>query len=107
VTNDVREWGGWAQLGYDFTHQLSLWAVGGMSRPNESDVQAAGGGRSESSVIGGMLRFKQGWFAFGPEFYHVIAKIIDKAGNGVASGSGAPDGVINVNQLMLSGTFFF
>jgi hypothetical protein len=107
VTNDVSEWGGWLQLGYDVTSHLSLWALGGTSRPKESDVVAAGGGRAANSVIGGMVRYKEGGFAFGPEFYHVIAKDVLANGNGAPSGAGAPDGYIDVNQFMLSGAYFF
>ena len=90
VTNDVRDVAGWAQLGADLTRQLSL---SGRRRHVVSHRRPTGsGGRrtSESSVVGGMLRFKQGWFAFGPEYLSVIAKIIDKAGNGVPSGPARP-----------------
>ena len=107
VSNDVREWGGWAQLGYDVTGHLNVWILGGLARPNQSDVEAAGGGRSESSMVGGMIRYQQSGFAFGPEFYHVIAKQISATGAGVAAGSGAPTGVLDVDQLLLSGMYTF
>jgi hypothetical protein len=107
VTNDVHEWGAWGELGYDFTKVVGAWVVGGTAQPNASDVEAAGGGRANSSVIGGMIRIKEHGFAMGPEFYHVIAKNIDKNGNGVPSGTGAQKGDIGVDQLMLTGMYFF
>ena len=107
VTNDVNEWGGWAQLGYNITHHLNVWALGGTSRPKVSDVDAAGGGRAANSVIGGMIRYQDGGFALGPEFYHVIARDVTATGAGAPSGPGAPNGTINVNQAMLSGAYFF
>jgi hypothetical protein len=106
-SNDVREWGGWAQLGYNVTSHLNLWVLGGTSRPNGSDVDAAGGGRAANSVIGGMVRYQEGGFAVGPEFYHVVAKDVTATGSGAPSGPGATDGNILVNQAMLSGMYFF
>jgi hypothetical protein len=115
-TNDVAEWGGWVQAGYAITHHLNVSAIGGTSRPKASDIAnavAKGGlgtstsGRSANSVIGGMVRYQEGGFAIGPEYYHVIAKDILANGNGAPSGAGAPNGVIDVNQFMLSGVFFF
>ena len=107
VTNDVREWGGWVQAGYEILPGFSVWAIGGTSRPTLSEVAAAGGGRAASSLIGGMVRYRTGGVAFGPEVSHVIAKDIAANGGPVAAGPGAPNGIINANQYMLSGAFFF
>jgi len=99
VTNDVHEWGGWAQVGYEITKELSATVVGGLARPNSSDVQAAGGGRAQSSMVGGMIRYKVGGFAFGPEFYHVITNDIDAHGNDT--------GDIDANQFLLTGLYYY
>jgi hypothetical protein len=113
-TNDVAEWGGWIQAGYAITSHFNVSAIGGTSRPKASDISKAvanGGlapsGRSANSVIGGMVRYQEGGFAIGPEYYHVIAKDILANGTGAPSGAGAPNGVIDVNQFMMSGVFFF
>jgi hypothetical protein len=105
--NDIKEFGGWGELGYDLTEHLNVFAIGGTSQLNQTDLQVAGGGRLSSSVIGGMVRYQEKGFAFGPEFYHVIAKDIDATGKGAAAGPGALNGEIDVNQAMLSGMYFF
>lgn len=107
TTNDIREWGAWGQLAYSITEGLSVSAIAGTSQPNASDIAQAGGGRSSNSLVGGMIRYQAGGFAFGPEYAHVIGKQIDKNGNGVAAGAGAPDGVVEVNQVTLSGMYTF
>jgi hypothetical protein len=112
-TNDINEWGGWAQLGYDVTSHLNVWLVGGLARPSTGDLEASGAGnamftaRSEDSMVGAMVRYQQSGFAFGPEFYHVVAKAITATGAGAPSGAGAPGGVIYANQFMMSGMYFF
>jgi hypothetical protein len=107
TTNDVSEWGAWGELGYEFTRHLNAWVLGGTSRPNQSDIEAAGGGRVSSSMVGGMIRYQEKGFALGPEYYHVMTKAITAQGAGAPSGAGAPDGEMDVNQLMLSGMYFF
>jgi hypothetical protein len=58
-------------------------------------------------MVGAMVRYQQSGFAFGPEFYHVVAKAITATGAGAPSGAGAPGGVIYANQFMMSGMYFF
>jgi hypothetical protein len=117
ITNDIAEWGGWTQVGYEVIKHLSLSAVGGLARPNEGDLEKSLSGcgpktfacsvRAQSSMVGGMVRYQIKGFMFGPEYYHVVAKNIDQNGNGVASGAKAVDGVIDANQFMLSGFYQF
>jgi hypothetical protein len=116
-SNDISEWGGWAQVGYDILHHLNLSVIGGLARPNESDLKQSLAGcspqtfacsvRAASSMVGGMVRYQQSGFMFGPEFYHVVMKNIDQTGAGVASGQNAADGVVDANQFMLSGMYQF
>jgi hypothetical protein len=107
TNNNVGEWGAWGQLKYAFTKEFDIQALAGTSQLKTSDMEQAGGGRLSNTVLGGMVRYKVGGFALGPEYYHVIAKAIQADGTGAPSGPGAPDGVIAVNQLMLSGCYFF
>jgi hypothetical protein len=65
-------------------------------------VEAAGGGRLNNSVLGGMVKIQQGGFAIAPEFYHNIAQSI--AATAVATGASTE---IDVNQFLLTGQFFF
>ncbi len=116
-SNDVREWGGWAQLGYDVLRHLNLSVIGGIARPNDSDLKASLAGcgphtfacsvRSASSMFGGMVRYQRSGFMVGPEFYHVVVKNIDQTGNGAPSGQNAVDGIVDANQFMLSGMYQF
>jgi len=109
ATTNVFEWGGWGELGYEmpFLKSLSIWGVGGTSRPKQGDIMSNGGGRLSSTVVGGMIRYQEKGFTFGPEFYHVMTKDIQADGTGAPSGAGAPDGEIDVNQFMMSAMYFF
>jgi len=102
TTNDVHEWGAWGQLGYAILPWLSISVVGGTSQLETADVEAAGGGRLNNSVLGGMVKIQQGGFAIAPEFYHNIAQSI--AATAVATGASTE---IDVNQFLLTGQFFF
>jgi hypothetical protein len=99
--NDVHEAGGWIQAGYGFTSELSLWGLFGTTRSNKDDVIAAKGGPYANTVAGGMLQYKVGGFGVGPEIYHVETK------STLAAGTGAPDGVMDGMQYMLSAMYFF
>jgi hypothetical protein len=116
TNNDVGEWGAWGQVGYDIIKELNISVIAGTGQPNKSDIQKTApaptpmntaGERASSSVIGGMVRYREGGFAVGPEFYHVIANQIDSTGAGSGGGPGASKGEIDVNQFMLSGVYFF
>lgn len=101
TANDVHETGGWAQLAYTVNSNWNVSAVYGTSRLSVSDVASAGGTRYQSNVVGGMIQYKSGNFAVGPEFYHMLDKSL------VASGAGAPDGVMDANQYMLTANYVF
>jgi hypothetical protein len=103
TASDVHEAGGWLQAGYNFTPEFSLWGLYGTTHSNVSDVNAAGGGPYQNTVIGGLLQYKVGGFGFGPEIYHVETKTTLTAN----AGSGAQDGVMDGMQYMLTGAYFF
>jgi hypothetical protein len=107
TSNNVNEYGAWGQAKFAFTKEFDISALAGTSQLKSSDVEAAGGGRQANTVIGGMVRYKVAGFAFGPEYFHVIAKDIAADGSGAPSGAGAPRGLIAVNQGMFSGCYFF
>jgi hypothetical protein len=67
---DVSEWGGWAQLGYDITPELSVWGLIGTEQLDD-----AGGKRNslallQNTVSQGMIRYMTGGMAIGFEFTH-------------------------------------
>jgi hypothetical protein len=104
---DVRECGGWTQAMYRFNKHFDASLIGGLARLSTSDVATNGGGRAASTIFGGMVRYQNAGFSFGPEYYHVIDQDIDAKGNGAAAGAGAPTGIINANQGMLTGLYAF
>jgi hypothetical protein len=106
-TNDVREWGAWGQALVEVVKGLDVSCVAGTTQLQKSDVEAGGGGHIYNSLVGGMVRYKEGGFAVGPEYFHVVSRRVDASGAGVPSGAGAPSGTIIANQFMLSGMYFF
>jgi hypothetical protein len=101
VSQDINEIGGWAQAGFNFTPELSVWGLAGTSKPSNSDVIAAGGTRLQNTVVSGMLRYLEGGYAVGLEYAHWHTRTT------VPVAGIAPDGNLDGNQLMLSGFYFF
>ncbi len=104
---DLHESGGWAQLAYNLNSNWNIQILYGTERLNSGDVaanlSAAPNGRYQSNVMGGGIQYKYGAFAVGPEVYHMV----DKQQNTATSGAGAPDGVIDSNQYMLTANYNF
>jgi hypothetical protein len=98
---DIQEIGGWGQVGFNFTPELSVWGLAGTSKPSNSDVIAAGGTRLQNTVVSGMLRYQEGGYAIGLEYAHWHTRTT------VPVPGIAPDGNLDGNQLMLSGFYFF
>jgi hypothetical protein len=98
---DIQEIGGWGQVGFNFTPELSVWGLAGTSKPSNSDVIAAGGTRLQNTVVSGMLRYQEGGYAVGLEYAHWHTRTT------VPVPGIAPDGNLDGNQLMLSGFYFF
>ncbi len=68
----IQSEGGWAQLGFDFTKNWSLFAFWGIDNPKDSDALAAlaNAARLRNIMYAGMLRWKTGPFAIGFEYMH-------------------------------------
>jgi hypothetical protein len=78
---DIQDLGYWAQLGFYATKQVSLWAIYGASSVDKKDLQSWGntagavlteattGLRQANQVYGGMLKFADGGYQFGLEYY--------------------------------------
>jgi hypothetical protein len=113
MSNSMAEWGAWGQIAYAFTDNFDISAVAGTSQLKTADVELAiqdkGGGSAplSNTVVGGMIRYQVEGFAFAPEFYHVIGRVIQEDGAGANVSPGAQDGTISVNQVMLSGMYSF
>jgi hypothetical protein len=93
----IRSSGGWAQLGFDFTKNWSLFAFGAIDDPKNIDVLhwVGAAGRMKNYQFAGMLRWKSGPLAFGLEY------IYDKLYVGVLESKR------HSKQLALSGLYNF
>jgi len=111
---DLREWGAWGQVGYNITPELSAWAFIGTDHPSYDDVKAlATSGtdlatsnatwKLQNTTTHAMLRYQEGGYALGLEYLHMITHYVANPGNSAASKGGVLEG----NQLMLSGMYFF
>lgn len=101
VKSDIQEIGGWAQAGFNLTPEISVWGLGGTSKPNGDDVRAAGGTRLQNVVVSGMLKYQDGGYAIGLEYAHWHTKTT------IAVPGVSPDGALDGNQGMLSGFYYF
>ncbi|HTO77505.1 MAG TPA: hypothetical protein VMQ61_15635 [Thermoanaerobaculia bacterium] len=88
--------GGWAQVGFDFTKNWSLFGFWGIDDPKDSDVIASKNTRLKNTMYAGMLRWRSGPFALGAEYMLASLKT-------TTSG----DQNVNGRQLALSALFNF
>ena len=112
---DAHEYGAWAQLGLNVTPEFSAWGFIGTEKLNYAEAIAnyAGttgtGARLQNVTTAGMLRYMDGGYALALEYVHMHTKYSGKGPSaGTAAQPGpAPNGVLDGNQLMLSGYYFF
>lgn len=64
----VHSWAGWAQVGFNFTKELSIWGLGGIDRENKSEAIQAGLVRLENRVASGLLQYREGPYQLGLEY---------------------------------------
>jgi hypothetical protein len=119
---DLHEWGAWGQLGYNITPEFSAWAFLGTCHPNYKEVEdLANAGAFNTAATGlpsnsranaklqnvttaAMLRYMEGGYALALEYVHMRTKYLVPQGTSAAR---SPEGVLNGNQLMFSGMYFF
>jgi hypothetical protein len=66
----IQSTGGWAQIGYDFTKNWSLFGFWGVDDPKDSDVLASNNTRVKNEMYAGLLRWRSGPFALGVEYLY-------------------------------------
>lgn len=65
--------GGWAQVGYDFTPNWSLFGFWGMDDPKDNDIKAlAAAARDKNTMYAGMVRWRTGPYALGFEYLQSV-----------------------------------
>lgn len=111
---DIGDFGAYVEAGISIIKPLSVWGIFGMSAVNKDDLQNwanAGGAnltaantalRSDNQVFGGMLRYMDGGYAVGAEYYTYTTKWL--LGN-----LAAPGGTTSTSayQFLVSAGYFF
>jgi hypothetical protein len=92
---DISEIGAWAQLGYNITPTVSVWALHGFANPDDEDLVKATLTRSRNSISSGMLRYQSKGYSAGLEYTMFRTSYTNQAK------------ALEGNQLMLSGMYFF
>jgi hypothetical protein len=97
---EMADKGGWAQLGVDATKELSIWGLYGLGRPSASDVRkwVATNGRLENDVYGALVRYQEGGYAVGLEWYQFSTKY---------STGASTDQSVKAQQIIASAGYFF
>jgi hypothetical protein len=105
---DVREMGGWAQAGWNFTKELSLWGLVTYAKANDADaVPGSGYTATRSNNYSGLLQYRDGGYAVGLEYTHFRTTYnVGTTAANVALGLN-PGNVQEVNQLALTGIYYF
>jgi hypothetical protein len=90
---DIEGWGGWTQLGFAFTPQLSAWLHTGMDDPDDASIDRAivGAARLRNRQLAGMLRYGEGPYAAGVQWLRADTRwraplaeggaVVDRSGN--------------------------
>ncbi len=94
---DIASWGGWVQIGYNFTENWSLYGFYGMEDPDNEDVLTWVGenGRMENTMFNLHLRYAIGPYWFGIEYLHGEVKV------------GVDEDKVKGNQIALSWLYKF
>ncbi len=75
---NIRGWGAWGQVGYDFTPRWSYFLFYGIDHPDVQRFATDNGGavlpRQESQVGSGMLRFRAGRYTLGLEYFRAMTR---------------------------------
>jgi len=97
---EISDWGGWAQLGVDATKELSIWALYGLDRPKAADVRKWAGNtaRLENDAYGALVRYMEGGYAVGLEWYQISTKY---------SLTATTDQTVKAQQIIASAGYFF
>ncbi len=80
IFGDIADTGYWVQLGGNFTKEISLNIAYGANTPDEADIRRVvsngsaanpngAGARLDNTVLGGMLKYQEGGYALGLEYW--------------------------------------
>ncbi len=101
---DVTSYGGWVQAGFNFTKELSIWGQVGDEETNYNEAMAAGFTRLGELTYSTLLQYRDGGFAVGFEWFHFHTKT---SPGPAPAGMPAANPIVDSNQFMLTGNYFF
>lgn len=99
---DVNAWGFWAQAGFNFTNELSLWGLYGMQKPDQADAKKALFARLQNDTIDVFLQYRDGGYGIAAEWINFKTKTATYAAGAFASSED-----VKTNQFMLTANYFF
>ncbi len=96
---DIDDTGYWVELAANFTKEIQLSVVYGANTPDEADMRRVAGNTSrlDNTVMGGMLKYQDGGYALGLEFYQ--NKTTYGTGVGTTTSTDAMQGLITANYF--------
>jgi hypothetical protein len=94
---DIKDTGGWLQIGYDITKRWSVYGFYGMTDANKDDVLTWVGnaGRIKNAMASAMIEWSLGQYQLGLEYLHDQVK------------TGPSETALSGNQIALSARFLF
>jgi hypothetical protein len=72
---DVNAFGAWAQIGFNITEKLSIWAFGGIDKPKTAEAQAAGFTRMQNLQFNAMIAWSDGPVILAAELFAVATDV--------------------------------
>ncbi|HEX9053486.1 MAG TPA: hypothetical protein VF830_01155 [Gemmatimonadales bacterium] len=106
TAGDVRELGGYGQLGLNFTREISLWGFVGTERLDRSQAIAANFAVLQNTIAYGVLQYRAEGFAVGLEWDHYWTRTRNNVTVGGVRDASL-DGVQQANKASLNGIYFF
>jgi hypothetical protein len=101
---DVNGFGGWGQIGFGITKQLSVWGFGGIDKPNQAQAIAAGFTRVQNVQLSGMLAYSDGPVIVALEYLNVGTDNVLPATMATASAPAMASRVARFAGNQISGT---
>lgn len=103
---DVHEYGGYAQAGFNFTKELSLFGFIGTDKIDGDDAVAANFAVLQNTVTSFLLQYRNAGYAVGLEYEHYVTQTRDP-GSPTAARNPALDGRQDGNKLSFNAVYFF
>jgi hypothetical protein len=101
---DVNSFGYWAQVGFNFTKELSAWGFYGQQKPDQADAKKLQFARLDNKTTNVMLQYREGGYGLSVEWLNF--KTTNAAYDGT-SGAFTAKTDVTTNQYIATATYFF